>query len=65
MSIASYKNILFFDYENAGKVDLSAIPADVFVPFLERTRIGGLHLLRLGVVLGERNFHKTDHKRSP
>lgn len=33
MSIGSYKRILFVDYENAGKVDLSAIPADVFVPF--------------------------------
>ena len=33
MSIGSYRTILFVDYENAGKVDLSAIPADVFVPF--------------------------------
>ena len=33
MSIGSYRSILFVDYENAGKVDLSAVPADVFVPF--------------------------------
>lgn len=33
MSTASHKCILFVDYENAGTVDLNAIPADVFVPF--------------------------------
>lgn len=33
MSTASYKNILFVDYENTGKVDLNSIPADVLVPF--------------------------------
>lgn len=29
----TYKSILFVDYENVGKVDLNAIPADVLVPF--------------------------------
>ena len=28
-----HKNILFVDYENVGKVDLNAIPADFLVPF--------------------------------
>lgn len=31
--MSSHKNILFVDYENVGKVDLNAIPADVHVPF--------------------------------
>lgn len=33
MSASPHKNILFVDYENVGKVDLNAIPADVQVPF--------------------------------
>lgn len=33
MSAASHRSILFVDFENAGKVDLSTVPADVFVPF--------------------------------
>ncbi len=33
MSASPHKNILFVDYENVGKVDLSAIPVDVHVPF--------------------------------
>lgn len=33
MSAASYSRILFVDFENAGKIDLSIVPSDVFVPF--------------------------------
>lgn len=33
MSAASHRSILFVDFENAGKVDLGTVPADVFVPF--------------------------------
>jgi hypothetical protein len=33
VSAESHGRILFVDFENAGNVDLTAIPADVFVPF--------------------------------
>ena len=56
MSIGPYKNILFVDYENVGKVDLSAIPADVQVPFFFGTSQKSVptEFMRAALKLGQR-----------
>ena len=56
MSVGSYRTVLFADYENAGKVDLSAVPADAFVPFFfgASQKSVPTKFLKAAVRLGER-----------
>jgi hypothetical protein len=56
VSLGPYKNILFVDFESTGKVDLSGIPADVFVPFFfgASQKSVPTEFLRAALKLGDR-----------
>ncbi len=56
MSVASHSRILFVDFENEGKVDLTAIPADVTVPFFfgASQKSVPIELFKAALKLGDR-----------